>query len=70
MKISDLDLSERELRAMAIIFVSAMEHDWNDWFDGPDGMTGETKGDMNMLHQKLHFVFNNLGEEGLQKLLK
>ena len=45
-----------------------MEHDWNDWFDGKDGMTGETEAYCEELYKKLHFVFDNLGSEGLKNL--
>ena len=65
-KIKDMNLSERELRAMAIVFVSAMDHDWNDWADGKDGMTGENIEYLYELSNKLGFVFDNLGEEGLK----
>lgn len=68
-KIKDLNLTERELRVLSIVFVSAMQHDWNDWFDDSNGMTGESEEYCNALHNKLHFVFDNLGVEGLNELL-
>ncbi len=68
-KIKDLNLTERELRVLSIVFVSAMQHDWNDWFDDSNGMTCESEEYCNALHNKLYFVFDNLGVEGLNKLL-
>lgn len=70
MKVGKLNLTERELRILSIVFVSAMEHDWNDWFDGEIGMTGESKEKCDELYEKLHFIFDFLGEDGLKKYNK
>jgi hypothetical protein len=63
-------LTQRELRILAIVFCSAMEHDWNDWFDGDDGMTGETEQYCGELYKKLIPIFEYLGEDGLENFIK
>lgn len=65
-----ITLSKRDLRILSIVFCSAMEHDWNEWFDGANGMTGETEEDCETLYEKLYPIFEQAGEEGLKKYLK
>ncbi len=66
-KLQDLNLTERELRVLSIVFISAMDHDWNEWFDGYNGMTGESQEYCLELSNKLGFIFKYLGDEGKEK---
>lgn len=63
-------LTQRELRVLSIIFCSAMEHDWNDWFDDENGMTGETEEYCCGLYEKLYPIFEFLGKDGRDKFIK
>ncbi len=63
-------LTQRELRVLSIIFCSAMQHDWNDWFDSRSGMTGETEEYCDVLYKKLYPIFKYLGKDGRDKFIE
>ena len=64
------NLTQRELRVLSIVFCSAMEHDWNEWFDSANGMTGESEEYCDKLYKKLIPIFNFSGKAGLDEFIE